>query len=133
MPEPKHILVVEDDLLNGMFYQAALEANHFKVRIVADGAFVMEQVREFQPDLITMDIQIPNVTGLELTKMLQAEPKLREIPILAITAFAGKGEESQIRGAGASGYLAKPVSLNVLLAEIDALLSPPRSEAASAG
>lgn len=133
MPEPKHILVVEDDLLNGMFYQAALEANHFKVRIVADGAFVMEQVREFQPDLITMDIQIPNVTGLELTKMLQAEPKLREIPILAITAFAGKGEESQIREAGASGYLAKPVSLNVLLAEIDALLSPPRSEAASAG
>lgn len=122
MPEPKRVLVVEDDILNGMFYQAVLEASHFTVQVVTDGAFVMGLVKEFTPDLITMDIQIPNITGLQLIEMLQADPQFRHIPILAITAFAGKGEESRIRKAGAKGYLAKPVSINRLLAEIEALL-----------
>ncbi|AKH42480.1 two-component system cell cycle response regulator DivK [Altererythrobacter atlanticus] len=122
--EPKRILVVEDDLLNGMFYQAVLEANDFTVSIVSDGAYVMRRVKEFRPDLITMDIQIPSISGLDLTEMLNADPQFRDISILAITAFAGKGEEARIRKAGASGYLAKPVSIKRLMAEIGALLAP---------
>ncbi|BBC74209.1 response regulator [Altererythrobacter sp. B11] len=118
------VLVVEDDVLNGMFYQAVLEAGGFTVRVVSDGAYVLRAVEEFAPDLITMDIQVPNISGLELTRKLQADDRFREIPILAITAFAGRGEEGTIRNAGARGYLAKPVSIKRLMAEIEGLLPP---------
>ena len=118
----KKVLVVEDDLLNRMFYSAVLEGEGYDVVIVPDGAKVMAEVNRFQPDVITMDIQLPNISGLELIKQLQRNSSTRRIPILAITAFAGRTEEARIRRAGASGYIAKPVSIARLTSEIQAAL-----------
>jgi len=119
----KKVLVVEDDLLNRMFYSAVLEGKGYEVAFVHDGAQVLAEVDRFAPDLITMDIHLPSISGLELIKRLQRDARKRKIPILAITGFAGKNEEARIRRAGARGYLAKPVSVAKLTTEIEALLS----------
>ena len=109
------ILVVEDDLLNRMFYHDVLEGEGFTVRQVEDGARVIEEVAQFSPDLITMDMQLPNISGLRLIRQLQKDAVTRPIPILAVTAFAGPQEEARIRSAGARDYLAKPVTVKQLL------------------
>lgn len=119
----RRILVAEDDLLNRMFYSAVLESGGYAVETVADGDLAIEAVRKFSPDLIVMDIQLPNVSGLELIEILQSDPELKAIPILAVTAFVGKGEERRIREAGARDFLAKPVSIKPFLSAIDALLA----------
>ena len=118
----KRALVVEDDLLNRMFLCATLEAEGFTVEIVSDGAHAIETAKEFQPDLITMDINLPNVSGVELIKQLRADDGLKAIPILAITAYVGKGEEGRIRRAGASDYMSKPISIKPFLASVERLL-----------
>lgn len=119
---PAKVLIVEDDLLNRMFYEAALSDRGYEVAMVDDGARVIDEVNAFRPDLITMDIQLPNVSGVQLIKRLQKDETTRDIPILAITAFCGKGEEDRIRRAGARGYIAKPVTIPRLVGEIDAIL-----------
>jgi two-component system cell cycle response regulator DivK len=121
----KKILVVEDDLLNRMFLSATLEAGGYAVRVVADGAQVVSAAEEFAPDLVTMDINLPNVSGVQLIRTLKAKPEFRDLPIVAITAYVGKGEEAHIRGAGASDYMAKPVRIGPLLASVEALLGEP--------
>jgi two-component system cell cycle response regulator DivK len=122
----RRILVVEDDLLNRMFYSAVLESGGFVAETVADGDLAIAAIRKFGPELIVMDIQLPNVSGLELIEILQADPELKDIPILAVTAFVGKGEERRIREAGASDFLAKPVSIKPFLAAIESLLGRER-------
>lgn len=118
----KRILVVEDDLLNRMFFSATLEASGFAVRMVTDGAEVLDATRDFRPDLITMDINLPNVSGVQLIKTLKADPEFKDVPILAVTAYVGRGEEARIRRAGASDYMAKPISIRPFLASVDKLL-----------
>lgn len=120
----RRILVVEDDLLNRMFYSAVLESGGFVAETVADGDLAIDAVRRFGPDLIIMDIQLPNKSGLELIEILRDDPEFQAIPILAVTAFVGKGEERRIREAGASAFLAKPVSIKPFLAAIESLLAP---------
>lgn len=107
----KRVLVVEDDLLNRMLYSAVLESDGFVVELVDDGAHAIRKAREFRPDLVIMDIQLPNVSGLELIEKMHADRQLKEIPILAVTAFVGKGEEARIRRAGARGFMGKPISI----------------------
>jgi two-component system, cell cycle response regulator DivK len=119
----KRILVVEDDLLNRMFFSATLESSGFDVRMVTDGAHVLAATDDFDPDLITMDINLPHVSGVSLIKKLRANPKFVDVPIIAITAYVGKGEEARIRRAGASDYMAKPISIKPFLAAVDRLLS----------
>ena len=119
------ILLVEDDLLNRMFLCATLEANGYAVREVSDGAHVLAAAEEFAPDLVTMDINLPNVSGVQLIRTLRAKPRFREVPILAITAYVGKGEEAHIRRAGAADYMAKPVRIGPLLASVETLLGEP--------
>lgn len=120
----KRALVVEDDLLNRMLYCAVLEGRGFTVEAVGDGGQVMAKVREFVPDLIIMDINLPNVSGVRLIETLQADSQFREIPILAVTAYVGKGEESRIRKAGAKDYLAKPIKIEPFMAAVERLLPP---------
>lgn len=105
-----------------MFLCATLEASGYEVRMVVDGAHVLSAAREFRPDLITMDINLPSISGVDLIKVLRADEQLRGIPILAITAYVGKGEESHIRGVGASEFLAKPISIRPFLATVERLL-----------
>jgi two-component system cell cycle response regulator DivK len=121
-PMAKRALVVEDDLLNRMLYCAVLEGRDFTVEAVGDGGQVMAKVQEFSPDLIIMDINLPNVSGVRLIERLQADSKFREIPILAVTAYVGKGEESRIRKAGAKDYLAKPIKIEPFMAAVEKLL-----------
>lgn len=120
---PKRILVVEDDLLNRMFFSATLEAHGFDVRMVTDGAHVLAATKEFAPDLITMDINLPNISGVDLIKKLRADRQFKATPIIAITAYVGKGEEARIRRAGASDYMAKPVSIKPFMDSVERLLS----------
>jgi two-component system cell cycle response regulator DivK len=124
----KRVLVVEDDLLNRMYLCAVLEGSGFVADSVSDGAHVVEAARRSRPDLITMDINLPNVSGLELIKRLRADADLKQIPICAVTAYVGKGEENRIRKAGADDFMAKPISMNALLGTVNRLLSRNETE-----
>ncbi len=118
----KRILVVEDNDLNRKLFCDVLKAHGFAVEPVADGLEALDRARAFVPNLIIMDIQLPNVSGLDLIEAAKADPVLRSIPVLAVTAYAGKGDEERIRDAGADSYLAKPVSIGPFMAAVGALL-----------
>ena len=118
----KRILVVEDNDLNRKLFCDVLKANGFEVVPVADGSNVLPTAKRFAPDLVIMDIQLPNVSGVDLIVQLKADPALRDMPVLAVTAYAGKGDEERIRDAGAADYLAKPVSIGPFMAAVRALL-----------
>ena len=117
------ILVVEDDLLNRMLLCAVLQGHGFTVEAVTDGAHAIAAARRFRPDLVTMDINLPNVSGVELIREMRADAGLRHIPVLAVTAYVGKHEESRIRHAGANAFMAKPISIKPFLAAVDELLA----------
>lgn len=119
----QRILVVEDDLLNRMYYCEVLKRGGFEVAEVDDGARVMERARAVKPDLVIMDINLPNVSGIELIEQLRREPSFSGLPVLAITAYVGKIEERRIREAGASDFLAKPVTIERLTTTIESLLA----------
>jgi two-component system cell cycle response regulator DivK len=118
----KRILVVEDNDLNRKLFCDVLKSQGFAVEPVADGLEALDKARDFVPNLIIMDIQLPNVSGLELIEGAKRDPVLRTIPVLAVTAYAGKGDEERIREAGAEGYLAKPVSIGPFMAAVKRLL-----------
>lgn len=119
---PKRILVVEDNDLNRKLFCDVLKANGFEVVPVADGQNVVPTAHKFKPQLVIMDIQLPNVSGLDLIAEFKRDPALAAIPVLAVTAYAGKGDEERIRGAGAIDYLAKPVSIGPFMATVSRLL-----------
>ena len=118
----KRILVVEDNDLNRKLFCDLLRANGFVVEPVADGETVIERTRQFVPNLVIMDISLPTVSGLDLIEQIKADKDLRAIPILAVTAYAGKGDEDRIRQAGAEGYLAKPVSIGPFMVAVRKLV-----------
>lgn len=121
-PVAKRILVVEDNDLNRKLFCDVLRANGFEVEPVADGELVLNAARAFAPDLVLMDIQLPHVSGLDLIAALKQDRALAEVPVLAVTAYAGKGDEERIRDAGAADYLAKPVSIGPFMAAVRRLL-----------
>ncbi|GAM03917.1 two-component system PleD family response regulator DivK [Novosphingobium sp. MBES04] len=118
----KRILVVEDNDLNRKLFCDVLVSQGFAVEPVADGRDALEKARNFVPNLVIMDIQLPNVSGLDLIEAAKQDPVLRTIPVLAVTAYAGKGDEERIREAGAEGYLAKPVSIGPFMQAVRALI-----------
>jgi two-component system cell cycle response regulator DivK len=107
----KTILIVEDNELNMKLFNDLLEANGFKTVQTRNGIEAVALARQHRPDLILMDIQLPEVSGLEVTKWLKEDPDLRRIPVVAITAFAMKGDEERIREGGCEAYLSKPISV----------------------
>jgi two-component system, cell cycle response regulator DivK len=114
MPEkimPKKIMIVEDNELNLKLFTDLLRAHQFTVEGVKDGRLALEQAKMFAPDMVIMDIQLPHVSGLELIEAMQKDAMLSAIPVLAVTAYAGKGDEERIMAAGARGYLSKPVGM----------------------
>ena len=121
-PVAKRILVVEDNDLNRKLFCDLLRAKGFEVEPVADGREAIDKTRIFVPNLVVMDIQLPNVSGLSLIEQIKGDAALRAIPVLAVTAYAGKGDEERIREAGAEGYLAKPVSIAPFLQAVTSLL-----------
>ncbi len=107
----KTILIVEDNELNMKLFNDLLQAHGYNTLQTSDGREVMGMAREQKPDLILMDIQLPEVSGLEITKMLKEDDELKAIPVVAVTAFAMKGDEEKIREGGCEGYIAKPISV----------------------
>jgi len=118
----KRIMVVEDNDLNRKLFCDVLKAQGFDVEPVADGHEVLDNARGAVPDLIIMDIQLPGVSGVDLIEAAKKDPALRDIPVLAVTAFAAKGDEERIREAGAAGYLSKPVSIIPFMNAVKELL-----------
>jgi len=107
----KKVLVVEDNELNLKLFCDLLRAHDYLAEPVRDGREAVMRAREFAPDLIIMDIQMPHVTGYEILLELKADEVLRAIPVMAVTAYAGREDEDRIRAAGADAYISKPISL----------------------
>jgi two-component system, cell cycle response regulator DivK len=107
----KTVLIVEDNELNMKLFRDLLEAHGYQTSGTNNGFEALDLVRQIRPDLILMDIQLPQVSGLEVTKRIKDDPALRSIPVVAVTAFAMKGDEERIREGGCEAYLSKPISV----------------------
>jgi len=107
----KRVLIVEDNDLNMKLFHDLLEAHGYQILQTKDGMEALQLARQHRPDLILMDIQLPEVSGLEVTKWIKEDDDLKAIPIIAVTAFAMKGDEEKIRVGGCEGYIAKPISV----------------------
>lgn len=119
----KSILVVEDNELNMKLFHDLLEAQGYKVLQSRDGMEALKVARTHKPDLILMDIQLPEVSGLEVTKWLKEDEDLRSIPVIAVTAFAMKGDEEKIREGGCEAYISKPISVVNFLETVEKFLA----------
>ncbi|KAA5598182.1 response regulator [Blastochloris sulfoviridis] len=108
---PKTVLIVEDNELNMKLFHDLLEAHGYATLMTRKGIDAVDLARQHMPDLILMDIQLPEVSGLDVTKWIKDDPKLKSIPVVAVTAFAMKGDEERIRGGGCEAYLSKPISI----------------------
>jgi two-component system cell cycle response regulator DivK len=107
----KTVLIVEDNELNMKLFNDLLDAHGYRTLQTRDGMEALDLAREHRPDLILMDIQLPEVSGLEVTKWLKADDELQGIPVVAVTAFAMKGDEEKIREGGCEAYISKPISV----------------------
>jgi two-component system cell cycle response regulator DivK len=114
----KTVLIVEDNELNMKLFNDLLEAHGYATLKTGNGIEAIELARNHRPDLILMDIQLPEVSGLEVTKWLKEDDDLRSIPIVAVTAFAMKGDEERIREGGCEAYLSKPISVAKFLSTV---------------
>ena len=119
---PKTVLIVEDNELNMKLFHDLLEAHGCDILQTKDGMEALKIARAHRPDLILMDIQLPEVSGLEVTKWIKEDDELRAIPIIAVTAFAMKGDEEKIREGGCEAYIAKPISVAHFLDTVDRFL-----------
>jgi two-component system cell cycle response regulator DivK len=108
---PKKILIVEDNELNMKLFHDLLRARGYETLQTREGGRAIELARQHRPDLILMDIQLPGMSGVEVTGKIKADPELKSIPIIAVTAFAMKKDEEWIRGGGCEAYITKPITV----------------------
>jgi|TARA_R100000687_G_C6373919_1_gene129287 two-component system cell cycle response regulator DivK len=118
----KTVLIVEDNELNMKLFHDLLDAHGYQTLQTKDGIEALEIARNNHPDLILMDIQLPEVSGLEVTKWIKEDDNLRSIPVVAVTAFAMKGDEEKIREGGCEAYIAKPISVTQFLETVQRFL-----------
>ena len=107
----KKVLIVEDNELNMKLFRDLLEAHGYETVQTSEGLKALDMAREHKPDLILMDIQLPEVSGLDVTKWIKNDEELAAIPVVAVTAFAMKGDEERIRQGGCEAYISKPISV----------------------
>ena len=107
----KTVLIVEDNELNMKLFHDLLVAHGYDTLQTNNGLKAMDIAREHMPDLILMDIQLPEVSGLDVIKWIKEDETLRKIPVIAVTAFAMKGDEERIRAGGCEAYISKPISV----------------------
>jgi len=125
-PDPrirKRVLIVEDNDLNMKLFNDLLVAHGYGTLQTKDGTEVLALARQYRPDLILMDIQLPEVSGLQVTQWIKSDDALRSIPVIAVTAFAMKGDEEKIRDGGCEAYIAKPISVSSFLKTVERFLS----------
>lgn len=121
--DKKTVLIVEDNELNMKLFRDLLEAHQINTLETKNGNDVLDIARDKKPDLILMDIQLPEISGLDVTKMLKADEDLKSIPVIAVTAFAMKGDEEKIREGGCEDYISKPISVTQFLETVLKYLS----------
>ena len=121
----KSILIVEDNELNMKLFHDLLMAQGYQVLQSREGVQGFQTAREQKPDLIVMDIQLPAISGLEVTRWLKEDSDLAAIPVVAVTAFAMKGDETRILEGGCEAYIAKPISVTQFLETVARLLGEP--------
>ena len=120
------ILVVEDNALNIKLFCDLLNAHGHETEPVTDSRDALDAARTFKPDLVITDIQLPYVTGIELMELLRADEELKDVPIMAVTAYAAAGDDERIRAAGAQAYVSKPISVMRFAETVDQLLEAGR-------
>ena len=120
------VLIVEDNELNMKLFHDLLEAHGIETVQTRDGRQAFSLAKAHRPDLIIMDIQLPEVSGLEITKMMKEDADLKHVPVIAVTAFAMKGDEQKIREGGCEAYISKPISVMGFLQTIDSFLKKPQ-------
>lgn len=124
-PAPKRILVVEDNELNMKLLNDVLEAHGFDVLSTPRGKIAIELAREHHPDLILMDLQLPDLSGLDATRRLKADEATKDIPVIAVTAFAMAGDAQKALDHGCDAYVAKPIVLRDFLDLIASFIGLP--------
>lgn len=124
------ILIVEDNALNIKLFCDLLAAHGHQPEAVTDSRNALDAARQFSPDLVITDIQLPHVSGLDLIRMIRTDDQLRDIPIMAVTAYSARGDEEKIRGAGAQAYVSKPISVVRFAQTVEQLLSDGHDEMA---
>lgn len=112
------ILIVEDNELNMKLFKDVLSAHGYETVQATDGHNVVELAREHRPDLIVMDIQLPEISGLDVTRLLKSDEELKHVPVIAVTAFAMKGDEERILEGGCEAYISKPISMSDFIAAV---------------
>jgi len=117
------VLVVEDNDLNMKLFHDLLEAHGYDIMQTRDGMEALKMARDHHPDLVLMDIQLPEVSGLEVTKWIKEDDRTSDIPVVAVTAFAMKGDEEKIREGGCEAYIAKPISVPEFVTTVQRFLS----------
>ncbi|MGD0723912.1 MAG: response regulator [Roseiarcus sp.] len=118
----KTVLIVEDNELNMKLFNDLLESKGCRIVQTRNGVEAVELARIHRPDLILMDIQLPEISGLQVTQWLKDDEELRSIPVIAVTAFAMKGDEEKIRQGGCEAYLSKPISVAKFFETVDHFL-----------
>jgi two-component system, cell cycle response regulator DivK len=122
VPVRKCVLIVEDNPLNMKLFSAMIGAQGYEVLQAGDGAQGLDLARRLHPDLIIMDIQLPGISGLEVTRNLKADDSTRQIPIVATTAFAMRGDEEMILASGCDAYMSKPIAISPFLELIETFM-----------
>ena len=120
----KMVLIVEDNELNMKLFHDLLESQGYRTLQTREGLHALALARQHRPDLILMDIQLPEISGLEVTKWLKDDEELSHIPVIAVTAFAMKGDEERIRQGGCEAYISKPISVMHFLEVVRKHLGP---------
>jgi two-component system cell cycle response regulator DivK len=121
----KRILIVEDNDLNLKLFRDLLGANGYETIETKEGLEAISLTRNMRPDLILMDIQLPEISGLDVTKKIKSDEEIRHIPVIAVTAFAMKDDEEKILRAGCEAYISKPISIDHFLATVRKFLNEP--------
>jgi len=116
------ILIVEDNALNIKLFCDLLAAHGHEPEAVTDSRYAIDAARDFSPDLVITDIQLPHVSGLDLIRMIRSDKQLAETPIMAVTAYSARGDEERIRAAGAQAYVSKPISVVRFAETVEQLL-----------
>ena len=116
------ILIVEDNALNIKLFCDLLAAHGHEPQAVTDSRMALDAARHLEPDLVITDIQLPHVSGMELIREIRADERLREVPIMAVTAYSAIGDEERIRDAGAQAYVSKPISVVRFVEQVSELL-----------
>jgi two-component system, cell cycle response regulator DivK len=122
-PRRQKVLIVEDNELNMKLFNDLLMAHGYDTLQTKDGNEALALARRHRPDLILMDIQLPEISGLEVTKIIKEDKELKLIPVIAVTAFAMKGDKEKMRDGGCEDYIAKPISIASFLQTVERFLS----------